>query len=150
MTKGKKILAIVFVTSTVAVSLTLFVFRDKATLLSLNGTVDWEDEHAYDILNPFRSRAPEEAAAQILRRYQNGQCEAVAHSFGVRDDPKCTDENEHPILSFGVRARTDVSAAESMLLYDVKRNFAKRGTTTDPFWLHVKKQPDGIWRVDSV
>jgi hypothetical protein len=147
MTKGKKILGVVLVTSTVAITLTLFVFRDKPTLLSLNGTVDWEDEHADDILNPFRSRAPERAAELLLHRYEDGQCEGVAQSFGLSNDPRCPEEKKYPIISFSLRARTDVSVTETMLLYYVKRDFGQQGTATDPFWFHVIKQPDGSWKV---
>jgi hypothetical protein len=125
----------------------LYAFKSRSALIRLGGPVEFEDEHTYDVLNPFRDRSPEQPAIAILKEVQAGHCAEMAKRFGVQNDPTCARDTELHILSWSLRAREDLNSGEAMLLFQVKRDLGNQRTGYTPYWFHVKKQANNSWNV---
>lgn len=126
----------------------LFAMRHHPSLLPMGGSV--EDDHGRMLLNPFRSRAPERTAVEMLRMLRSTDCEDISHRLNVSDasaKQTCQQEQLYPISTWSLEARED-QADSIKLRYRVVR---KNGTrdVTDPVWINVMPSAEG-WRVASM
>jgi hypothetical protein len=117
-----------------------------------DGPAAFENDSAEDILNPFRDRGPEKPALAILHKVKAGHCAEVDLGPGDnRPDPQCEEDTKLRLISWRLRAREDDTPEDSILYYEVERDFGPNGIKWgDPYWFIVKRQPDGQWKVVSL
>ncbi len=61
---------------------TAFAWRERPVLAALRN--DLRDHQGFQLLNPFRHRAPERAAVSFLTRLSSGGCAAVLGQIGEK------------------------------------------------------------------
>jgi len=123
-----------------------FVSRDRAVLAVLRNDV--RDHHGFQLLNPFRDRAPERAADSFLTRLSRGDCSAVLTQLGEdpgRKQSVCESEQKYPMKGWRLEA-IGRDGERTLLRYGVSRDAGKR-KVHDPFWIWVSKKDDQDYHV---
>lgn len=127
----------------------LYLRKDQAVIATF-GDKDIRDHHNYQLLNPFRNRAPESAALEFLNGLRD-HCDRVLseiHETSERARDTCERERNYPLQSWQLQARQDDGNSVSLLRYQVKRTAegATGGVSQGPFWVWLRER-DGKWRV---
>lgn len=113
--------------------------RDKPVLASLQNDV--RDHHGFQLLNPFRGRAPERAADSFLTRLSSRDCFAILTQLGedpARKQSVCESEQKFPMKGWRLDA-IGQDGDRTLLRYGVMRDAGKR-RIKDPFWIWVSKK----------
>lgn len=122
-----------------------FALQAKPVLASLHNDV--RDHHGSQLLNPFRSRAPERAADDFLTRL-DGDCSAVLTNLGEEAKRKqwvCDSEQKYPMKGWRLEA-IGQDGTRMLLRYGVSRDSGDR-MVKDPFWIWVSKKDDQAYHV---
>jgi hypothetical protein len=151
-TKKRRLLIALFVVFFVATAYVFLNQRSPVLIRLGDGPAAFEDDAAYDILNPFRDRGPEKPAIEILRMVKDGHCADVARTLEPgRQDYSCEEDTKLRLLSWRLRAREDNAHGNTILYYEVQRDFGPDGIKWgDPYWFRVQKTPQGRWKVISL
>lgn len=115
--------------------------RGKPVFAALKNDV--RDHHGFQLLNPFRNRAPERAADSFLARLSGGDCSAVLTQLGEdpsRKQSTCESEQKYPMKGWRLEA-IGRDGDRTLLRYGVSRDAGKR-RVHDPFWIWVSKKDE--------
>lgn len=123
-----------------------FASRNRPVLAALQNDV--RDHHGFQLLNPFRHRAPELVADSFLTRLSSGDCAAVLAQLGedpTRKQSICESEQKHPMKGWRLEA-IGQDGERTLLRYGVSR-YAGNRKVKDPFWIWVSKKDDQDYQV---
>ena len=121
----------VFLGAAAVVACLILLFVKRNDPVPLGGDVG--DHHGYQLLNPFRSRRPEQQAAAFLAELKGGNCSPVrkVESNPDRVATVCANEAAYPIASWHLEAR-GYDGNRVLLRYAVRRNSAVGSALTPP------------------
>ena len=120
--------------------------RDKPAFAALQNDV--LDHHGFQLLNPFRRRAPERAADSFLKRVSSADCFAFLTQIGEepsRTQTVCESEQKYPMKGWRLEA-IGQNRGRTLLRYGVSR-YAGNRRVHDPFWIWVSKKDDQDYQV---
>jgi hypothetical protein len=98
------------------------------------------DNPRFAALNPFRNRAPEKAAIEVVKALQSGRCHAVALEQHYCDEDK--------IANWKLSGRTEKDGIVTIRFW-ITRVRQDGGSFGDPFWVTVQLQGSS-WKVMNI
>jgi hypothetical protein len=117
-----------------------FQTREQEAACECGDSTDWE---RIVLWNPFRDRAPEKAADQVLLAIQSGQCETIAAARQI-----CDRENRFKIVSWKLTGMESSGNSVGYRIW-VKRTSHGQDGADGPLWMTVKHQ-GAAWKVTDV
>ena len=101
------------------------------------------DGQRFAILNPFRDRAPERAAIEVIKAFQSRRCQTVPSTQHF-----CEEEGRFAVVSWKLTGRSTAGESITMRFW-VERTAGDGGRFGDPVWGRVR-QEGPLWKVDNV
>ena len=114
--------------------------RDEEAACECADPTDWE---RIVLWNPFRDRAPEKAADEVLLAIQSGRCETIAAAQQI-----CERENRFKIVSWKLTGMESGGDSVGYRMW-VKRTSDGQDGADGPVWMTVRRQ-GAAWKVADV
>ena len=114
--------------------------RDEEAACECAGPMDWG---RIVLWNPFRDRAPERTADQVLTAFKFGRCDTIAAA-----QQYCERENRFKIVSWKLTG-TESDANSVGFRFWVKRTANGQDGADGPVWMTVQRQ-GSTWKVTDV
>ncbi len=141
----KTIVSILAISLCSAALAVIYALRHNPVLVGFGGDV--HSHHSQQILNPFRSRLPENVAKDFFEVLRGPDCETTLGKMErnlQRITATCSEERKYPVMKSKIEA-IGHDNDRILLRYEVYRG-GPQGGSKSPFWVWISNL-DGQWVV---